>query len=36
MKRWRNTVNGVEVEVSEFKDSVETVKKASMLSGYPS
>lgn len=32
---WREVVDGVEVEVIEFSDSVETVEKASRLSGYP-
>jgi len=28
-------IDGIEVEVLEFSDTVETVDKASMLSGYP-
>jgi len=32
---WRDVVDGVEVEVMEFDDTVESVEKASRLSGYP-
>lgn len=32
---WRDVIDGIEVEVMEFSDTVETVEKASMLSGYP-
>jgi prolyl-tRNA editing enzyme YbaK/EbsC (Cys-tRNA(Pro) deacylase) len=32
---WRDVVDGVEVEVMEFNDTVESVEKASRLSGYP-
>jgi prolyl-tRNA editing enzyme YbaK/EbsC (Cys-tRNA(Pro) deacylase) len=32
---WKEVVDGVEVEVMEFDDTVETVEKASRLSGYP-
>ena len=35
VKKWRELVDGVEVEVLEFEGTVETVEKASMLSGYP-
>jgi prolyl-tRNA editing enzyme YbaK/EbsC (Cys-tRNA(Pro) deacylase) len=35
VKKWREFVDGVEVEVLEFEGTVETVEKASMLSGYP-
>ena len=35
LKTWRSNVEGVEVEVLEFADTVETVEKASRLSGYP-
>jgi len=32
---WRDVVDGVDVEVMEFDDTVETVDKASELSGHP-
>jgi len=32
---WRDVVDGVDVKVMEFDDTVETVDKASELSGYP-
>ena len=35
MRVWREVVDGVEVEVMEFDDTVESVEKASRLSGYP-
>jgi prolyl-tRNA editing enzyme YbaK/EbsC (Cys-tRNA(Pro) deacylase) len=35
MKVWREVVEDVNVEVLEFDDTVETVEKASRLSGYP-
>lgn len=35
MRVWRDVVDGVEVEVMEFDDTVESVEKASRLSGYP-
>lgn len=35
MRIWKEVVDGVEVEVMEFDDTVETVEKASRLSGYP-
>lgn len=35
MRVWRDVVDGVEVEVMEFNDTVESVEKASRLSGYP-
>lgn len=35
VKRWREVINGVEVEVLEFTDTVETVEKASRLSNEP-
>lgn len=35
MRAWRDVVDGVEVEVMEFDDTVESVEKASRLSGYP-
>ncbi|MEM2201004.1 MAG: YbaK/EbsC family protein [Ignisphaera sp.] len=34
--KWKEVVDGVEVEVLEFNDTVETVEKASILSGEPS
>lgn len=33
--KWKDVVEGVEVEVLEFDDSVESVEKASLLSGEP-
>lgn len=35
VKTWRSSIEGIEVEVLEFTDTVETVEKASRLSGYP-
>ena len=35
LRVWREVVDGVEVEVMEFDDTVESVEKASRLSGYP-
>lgn len=35
VKTWRSNVEGVEVEVLELTGTVETVEKASRLSGYP-
>jgi len=35
VKKWRDVIDGVEVEVLEFSDTVESVKKASELSGEP-
>lgn len=34
--KWKEVIEGIEVEVLEFSDTVETVEKASMLSGEPS
>lgn len=33
--RWKEVINGVEVEVLEFSETVENVEKASKLSGEP-
>lgn len=35
VKRWKEVVNGIEVEILEFTDTVETVEKASRLSNEP-
>lgn len=35
MKTWREVIEGMEVEVLEFEDTVESVDKASKLAGYP-
>jgi hypothetical protein len=35
VKKWREFIDGVEVEVLEFEGTVETVEEASMPSGYP-
>ena len=35
VKVWREVVDGIDVEVMEFEGTVETVEKASKLSGYP-
>ena len=35
MRVWKEVIDGVDVEVMEFDNSVETVEKASELSGHP-
>jgi len=35
VKRWKEVISGIEVEVLEFADTVETVEKASRVSSEP-